>query len=94
MELQKNINGFQDLKFRQHPNDISGTIAQCEFENGYGLSIVNGDYAYCTEGTYEVAILHNGEITYNTPLTDDVLIDVSPSEINTLIKVVKSFNKD
>ncbi len=40
-----------------------------EFPNGYGASVVNG------EGTYglEMAVLRNGGIVYDTPITGDVL---------------------
>lgn len=94
MTPQTDVSKFEDLKFIEHPVNHFDHIAQCEFPNGYGLSAVDGECAYCTEGNYEVGILHNGELTYNTPLTDDVLADVSPERINELIATVKSWEKD
>lgn len=88
------VNTFDDLKFKSHPNNRGGKIAQCRFPNDYGLSVINGEGAYCTADTFEVAILHDGGITYNTPLTNDVLSTQSKEDINLLIKEVKSWDKD
>jgi hypothetical protein len=45
------------------------------FPNGYGSSVVSGPNTYGgNDGLFEVAVLdNNGEITYNTPITADVL---------------------
>ncbi len=45
------------------------------FENGYGASVVQHDYSYGNEnGKWEIAVLDNqGEICYDTPITEDVL---------------------
>lgn len=94
MARQTDVKEFKNLRFIKHPVNGFDNIAQCEFPNGYGLSVVNGEYACCKKDTYEVGILHNGELTYNTPLTDDVLPDVSPERIDELIATVKSWKKD
>ena len=94
IKQQEKINRFEDLKFDKHPILGLQNIAQCRFPNGYGLSVVNGEYAYCSNGTYEVAILHNGEVTYDTPLTNDVMPCVTPKRITELIGIVKGWNKD
>lgn len=94
IKQQTNINRFEDLKFDKHPSFMLQDIARCCFPNGYGLSVVNGDGAYCTKDTYEVAVLHDGELTYDTPLTDDVMSCVTPERITELIGIVKGWNKD
>lgn len=45
------------------------------FANGYGVSIVRHSFSYGgTSGLFEVAVLDaNGELTYSTPVTDEVL---------------------
>jgi hypothetical protein len=48
------------------------------FPNGYGASVVQGDYTYGgPEGFLELAVLKfdgdKSSITYSTPITDDVL---------------------
>ncbi len=46
-----------------------------KFDNGYGASVVCNFGTYgAKEGLFEVAVLDsNGEITYNTPITSDVI---------------------
>jgi hypothetical protein len=73
---------FKDLDFLPHPNaPYFETQAVCNFENGYGVSVVNGRGAYCDTNTFEVAVLYDNHLTYNTELTDDVMGYQSPEDI-------------
>lgn len=64
---------FSDLDFRPRPQD-SGVAARYTFPNGYSVSVVRGDFTYGgREGLYELAVLHDGAIVYDTPVTNDVL---------------------
>jgi len=69
---------FEDLNFESHPNSSAGfmSFATLFFDNGYGVSVITGGYGN-NEKPYELAVLHGDEsesaITYNTPITDDVL---------------------
>jgi hypothetical protein len=75
---------FKDLKFS--PPDYMGfSRAKLELPNGYGISVITGKYAYSDEGAYEVGILYNGHLCYDTPLTDDVLGYQSPSDIDAIL---------
>ena len=77
---------FKDLEF----NNISGlNRAFLEFDNGYGISVISGKGTYSNEGTYEVAILYKGELTYNTHITGDVLGWQTPEQITEVIKQVQ-----
>ena len=72
-----------DLVFKKHLLGFDGTVATHTFSNGYGASIVTGEYAYSNESApYELAVLHNNEITYDTELTDDVLGYLTEDEVN------------
>lgn len=56
------------------------------FENGYGASVIQGPYSYGgDEGLYELAVIvWEGEtygLTYDTPITSDVLGYLTPSEV-------------
>ena len=82
---------FNDLKFRQH-EIFCGTIAKYEFPNGYGVSVVESDFTYNDEGTYEVGITHNGYLTYNTPITKDVLGFQTPEDINELLDTIEKWS--
>lgn len=82
---------FDDLQFESHPLG-NGKWARLFLDNGYGISVVSGPYFYCIEGkSFEVAILKNGQITYDTPLTDDVLGYQTQEDINNIIKELESY---
>jgi hypothetical protein len=45
-----------------------------EFDNGYTASIVSNDMSYGSDrGLFEIAILYNDDIVYDTGLTEDVI---------------------
>jgi len=72
-----------DLVFKNHPLGFEGTIATHTFSNGYGASIITGEHAYSNEDApYELAVLYNNEITYDTELTSDVLGYLTEDEVN------------
>ena len=71
---------LSDLTFYKHP---AGFQAVCKFPNSYGLSIVpEADGA-----TYEVAVLKNGAITYESGLTDDVFRYLSVDSVDSIAAV-------
>ncbi len=77
---------FKDLEFKMHTIfPMLNTHAELELDNGYGISVINGSSAHCCADTYEVAILKDGEITYTTSITDDVLGYQSEDDINELL---------
>ena len=64
---------FQDLKFVARTWD-NGVTARITFPNGYTASVVKGDHTYGgRNGLYELAVMHDGELVYDTPVTNDVL---------------------
>lgn len=72
-----------DLVFKNHPLGFGGAIATRTFSNGYGASIITGTAFYTNEDApYELAVLYNNEITYDTELTDDVLGYLTEDEVN------------
>jgi len=64
--------GFHHLDFSSR---IGGVYARFIFPNGYGCSVIRGQYTYGgAQGLYEMAVLgQDGKITYDTDLTEDVL---------------------
>lgn len=80
---------FKDLKFEPHSIAKSGLDkykdakqATETFENGYGVSVLFGRCFYSNgKDTYEVAVLFNGDITYNTDITDGVIGHLSEKEV-------------
>jgi hypothetical protein len=50
--------------------------------NGYAASIARNPGTYgAADGRYEVAVYRNGTIVYDTPVTDDVLGNLTESEV-------------
>lgn len=85
---------FTDLIFESHPNIMMGfsTQATMTFENGYGVSVITGRAAYGSDNApYELAVLgKDGSLTYDTPITDDVIGHLTPDEVTQLmVKVQK-----
>jgi hypothetical protein len=68
------------LMFSPH---YPGTRAHVTFPNGYGLSIVpeyDGEH-------FEVAVLFNGKLCYDSGITEDVLRYVTVDSVNDLAAV-------
>lgn len=81
---------FNDLKFERHSNrPYFDWQAKIEFDNGYGISVISGQKAYCDKGTFEVAILKNGRIAYDTKLTYDVLGWQTPKDIDRIMRYLQ-----
>ena len=90
---------FKDLLFKEHPTGF-GFQSVMEFENGYGVSVVCGQFFYCSPRenlyaasmyeAYEVAILKDGSLTYDTPITDDVIGYASPEEVTSIMERVQN----
>jgi hypothetical protein len=80
---------FKELEFKDLDSFYNGVQCIINFENGYGASIVKHDYSYGgKDGLYELAVLKSDGITYDTPITDDVLGYLTPNEVTeVLIKI-------
>lgn len=84
---------FDDLKFEEFLNGI-GIRATHTFPNGYGVSVIKSPYTYGgTSGLYELGVLWNDELTYDTPITSDVLGRLTPDDINKILVQVENVHK-
>jgi hypothetical protein len=84
---------FQDLPFFPI-NDapfMVGKKARMHFDNGYGVSVVSHSYSYGgRDGLYEVAVLDsNDELTYDTPVTNDVIGYLTEEDVTDVMKQVQ-----
>jgi hypothetical protein len=74
--------------------NINGGVQHLAFfSNGYGVSIVKHDYSYGNkDGLWEMAVIKGNEdkwkLTYETPVTDDVLGHLSEDEVNEYVDQV------
>ncbi len=88
---------FKDLEFGKHPiagsnNEYfkSAKHAVMNFDNGYGISVVLGKFAYSNGiDTYEAAVLFKGELTYNTHITNDVKGHLSEIEVTEMMEQIQ-----
>lgn len=84
---------FQDLEFEQI-NDapfMVGKKARMSFENGYGVSVVSHTYSYGGKnGLFEIAVLDkDGNLTYDTPVTNDVIGYLTEEDVTDVMKQVQ-----
>jgi hypothetical protein len=65
---------FKDLIFKSHSLG-DGIQAVIDFENGYGISVVQTPYSYGGKiGLYEIAVIDSeGQVVYDTPVADGVI---------------------
>ena len=87
---QKKTPTIDDLDWIPHPSGLGGEQARIDFDNGYGLSVLRGGSGtwYTRDGTYEVAVMKDGDVCYSTPITEDVLGYVSAEVVNDVIQRV------
>ena len=59
------------------------------FPNGYGASVIKGPYTYGgPDGKWELAVLKNDEICYDTPITNDVVGRLNDPEVDRLLRQI------
>lgn len=80
---------FKDLYFKPHRAG-NGIRATMYFINGYGASVIKTSFSYGgLEGLYELAVMkgdeHASRITYETYITDDVIGDLTESQVSELL---------
>ena len=87
---------------RDHPAGFGGVQKLYRFANGYGASVVQFCYSYGgPEGKWELAVLkYDGdgeddcEITYDTPITDDVVGYLSDDEVDDILEWIEMLPTD
>jgi len=84
---------FEDLEFEKiedAPYQI-GVKCKMVFENGYGVSVVCHTHSYGGKnGLFEIAVLgKDGDLTYDTPVTNDVIGYLSREEVTDIMEQVQ-----
>lgn len=84
---------FEELN--KLPCPFGGYLARDFFPNGYGYSVVRHRYSYGNEqGLYELAVLERVEqdwtLTYNTPITDDVIGYLTEDRVTKIVENIKA----
>lgn len=92
---------FNDIEFKPHSMG-DGLHGKIFFDNGYGVSVVRfkiGErYSSYTnnENEWELAVLFGNEkeweLTYDTPITNDVVGWLSSEDVSEIMKKVQGLN--
>ena len=82
---------FNDIIFKTNPMGADfGITSRTEFDNGYEVSVVKSPYTYGGDkGLYELAVFKDGEITYATPITDDVIGYLRPEDVTDVMAKIQ-----
>ena len=89
---------FKDLKFKKHPHG-NGKIARLNFKNGYGVSVTRftggifGDSYTSNDKEWELAVLKDDRLCYETPITDDVIGHLKSDKVTKIMKQVQELPK-
>ena len=76
-------------------NDAEGIQYVYKFPNGFGASVVKSRFSYGhREGKWELAVLDSkGHLTYETPITSDVIGHLSEAEVNEQLALIAALPK-
>jgi hypothetical protein len=94
MDLKtKNMNYEEYLILSKPYQD--GLLKRYMFNNGYGASVVCHSYSYGgNTGLFELAVLNkDGELTYDTPITSDVIGHLTQEEVDVLLERINNLPK-
>jgi len=82
---------FKDIEFKPNPRgEDFGIVSRTQFDNGYEASVVKSDYTYGGKnGLYELAVFKDGEICYDTPVTDDVIGYLRPEDVTDVMAKIQ-----
>ena len=74
---------------------LGGYHIKVEYPNGYGASIAKHDSSYGrSEDLWELAVLHNGEIAYNTSITSDVVGYLDDDEVVSFCHTIRDWDEN
>lgn len=69
-------------------NGYDQTLYRFEFPNGYGASVFREPHT--ESNLHELAVLKDGELTFTSPITDDVIRFATVEEISKLITKISN----
>tara|TARA_R100001594_G_scaffold113187_1_gene148037 strand:+ start:2598 stop:2882 length:285 start_codon:yes stop_codon:yes gene_type:complete len=72
-----------------YSNEAPGIILRFKFPNNYGASVINNKASYGHPKSYEIAVLYDDEIYYNSPITNDVIGYVNPADVGEILLQIK-----
>jgi len=86
--VEENI--MQTVKVGVGNNQKNDYVREIEFENGYSASIISHDFSYGGQsGLFEVGILYDGILVYDTPVTNDVIGHLDFAGVAAILKDIE-----
>ena len=78
-----NYEGFEQYLTKEGSHiGYGGFVYEFKFDNNYGASVVKHDCSYGNvDDLFELAVLYNGQITYDSDLTQDVIGWLTQDEV-------------
>ena len=80
--MNKAPQSFSEIEAVMGMHWFGGKHARIKFPNGYVASIIMTSFSYgSAEAPYELAVLKNGHLCYDTPVTNDVIGSLTEAEV-------------
>lgn len=73
------------IKYHESRPACGGVVVEVEFENGYTVSVISHQYSYGADNEWELAVMVDDNLVYDTPITDDVIGGLAVDEIEPLL---------
>ena len=94
--LDLNYEGFENYLFSKE-YDMGGVLYRFKFNNNFGASVIKHDYSYGQEeDLWELGVLmfgdgylERGVLTYDTPITNDIIPWLTDEEVRNLLERIK-----
>ena len=92
---------FKDLKFKSYKNG-NGLQATMGFDNGYGVSVIRfkipgmsvyGSYT-ANDREWELAVLKDDKLCYTTPITDDVVGNLTDEGVTKIMEQLQKLERE
>jgi hypothetical protein len=84
---------FKDIEFK--PTTYHrGVCSETYFRNGYGVSVIKHTGSYGgNDGLYELAVLKDNALCYDTEITSDVIGYLTPDDVTEIMIKVQELKK-
>ena len=86
MKVVKKFKTFRDLILRKTSKYDPTLRARLTFDNDYGISMVRDNLL---KNRYEIAVLHNNELCFNTSITSDTVKGLTGREVTKLMEKIQ-----
>jgi hypothetical protein len=84
---------FKDIEF-EPTKYHKGVYSETYFQNGYSVSVIKHDGSYGgNDGLYELAVLKDNALCYNTEITSDVIGHLTPDDVTEIMIKVQELKK-